>query len=48
MYGAIPKGGKIKGIKTQLEIIIGRIISTYLKTVVGGEISRLPVPNQNT
>jgi len=33
--------------KTQLEIITGRIISSYLSTVDGGEISRLQVPNQN-
>jgi len=33
--------------KTQLEIITGRIISSYLNTVDGGEIGRLQVPNQN-
>ena len=46
MYWAVPKG-RIKWMKTQLEIITGRIISSYLSTVDGGEISRLQVPNQN-
>jgi len=45
MYGAIPKGKKITGIITWLEIFTGRIISTYL--IDGGEIGRLSVPNQN-
>ena len=39
MYGPFRRE-KIKGIITRLEIIIGRIISTYLKTVDGGEIGR--------